>query len=202
MGSGMLALPYIMSRSGIAVFVVLMLLMALVVDYSLWLLLSSAKTSGTKSYEDLCDVVSCTSACFGRSSMICQALGSWGRVIVCVAIVVQNSGAMTTYLKVVGDILPKAIEQLGIVHVDRTLLMITTTGGIVMPLTALKSISWLGSVSGVSIMLMLFFCIIIIARSSDSCHDDDHNFGDDKCRGSGAIEPVNITTVRKPITHD
>ena len=74
----MLALPYIMSRCGIAVFIVLMLLMAMVVDYSLWLLLSSAKSSKTKSYEDLCEAVrrpSCTAHVY---VCVCRHSGTGG----------------------------------------------------------------------------------------------------------------------------
>jgi len=170
MGSGMLSLPYILSKCGIAVFVGLMLVMAVVVDYSIHLLITSATISGQRSYEDLCEF----------------AIGPWGRRVVCVAIVVQNTGAMTTYLKVVGDIMPNALDELGIHNIDRTVLMVVVTGVIVMPLTVLKSISWLGSVSGASIMIMLAFCVVVIARSSSTCD------GGVTC-GSGSVKAVDIT---------
>ena len=57
-----------------------------------------------------------------------------------------------------------------------------------MPLTVLKSISWLGSVSGASIMIMLAFCVVVIARSSSTCD------GGVTC-GSGSVKAVDITMV-------
>eukprot|EP00658_Telonema_sp_P-2_P039005 TRINITY_DN2789_c0_g1_i3.p1 TRINITY_DN2789_c0_g1~~TRINITY_DN2789_c0_g1_i3.p1 ORF type:complete len:333 (-),score=70.14 TRINITY_DN2789_c0_g1_i3:134-1132(-) len=170
MGSGMLALPYILARSGVAVFVVLMILMALVVDYSLHLLISAAKTSGMRSYEDLCE----------------HALGSWGRVVVCVAIVVQNTGSMTTYLKVVGDTMPSAIRKFGAGEVDRALLMAVVTVAIILPLSVPRSISGLGSISGISIMIMFGFTLTVIARSGDTCD------GGVSC-GDGEIRAVHLT---------
>ena len=95
---------------------------------------------------------------------------------------------MTTYLKVVGDIMPNALDELGIHNIDRTVLMVVVTGVIVMPLTVLKSISWLGSVSGASIMIMLAFCVVVIARSSSTCD------GGVTC-GSGSVKAVDITMV-------
>lgn len=95
---------------------------------------------------------------------------------------------MTTYLKVVGDIMPDALDELGIHNIDRTVLMVVVTGVVVMPLTVLKSISWLGSVSGASIMIMLAFCVVVIARSSSTCD------GGVTC-GSGSVKAVDITMV-------
>ena len=74
LGSGILALPFVMSTCGVAVFLVLMVGMAIITDYSIDLLIKACRETGKTSYEDI-----------GF-----EAFGKTGRILVACAIIMQN----------------------------------------------------------------------------------------------------------------
>eukprot|EP01060_Flectonema_neradi_P039756 TRINITY_DN8879_c0_g2_i2.p1 TRINITY_DN8879_c0_g2~~TRINITY_DN8879_c0_g2_i2.p1 ORF type:complete len:190 (+),score=19.70 TRINITY_DN8879_c0_g2_i2:84-572(+) len=87
-GSGVLGLPYIMAGSGTVLFLVMLGFTALIMDYSLQLLIASAAITHQPgqpfSYELLGE----------------QAFGLRGRVLVSLMVMVQNCANMTSYFKV------------------------------------------------------------------------------------------------------
>ena len=97
-GAGTLGLAYIMRGSGVILFLILLFLMVIVIDYSLQLLLAAAYTTRTKgemlSYERLGAL----------------AWGERGRILVSAMILIQNTGAMVTYFKVFKDVMPSIME--------------------------------------------------------------------------------------------
>eukprot|EP01063_Lacrimia_lanifica_P027400 TRINITY_DN3842_c1_g1_i1.p1 TRINITY_DN3842_c1_g1~~TRINITY_DN3842_c1_g1_i1.p1 ORF type:complete len:661 (+),score=257.24 TRINITY_DN3842_c1_g1_i1:55-1983(+) len=103
-GSGILTLPYIAANSGLALFMILLVCGALLMDYTLQLLLAAAHVTAQPgrrySYELLGE----------------QAFGSWGRLAVSLCIFLQNIGNMTSYMRVTADIVPDAIQNLADVH--------------------------------------------------------------------------------------
>jgi hypothetical protein len=88
MGAGILALPYWMAQNGVVLYGVLQLVVMLGVDLSLQMLVGSSKAQHVFTYDGL------GKAAFGRP----------GKYIVCLTIVIQNLGAIISYLIVLGDL--------------------------------------------------------------------------------------------------
>ena len=88
MGAAILALPYWMAQNGVVLYLVLQLGVMIAVDLSLQMLVSSSREQRVFTYEGL------GKAAFGRP----------GKVLVCIAIMVQNVGAIVSYLVVLADL--------------------------------------------------------------------------------------------------
>ncbi|MBZ3871656.1 putative sodium-coupled neutral amino acid transporter 6 [Sciurus carolinensis] len=95
MGSGILGLAYVMAKTGILGFSFLLLMVALLGSYSVHLLLSMCIQTAVTSYEDL--------GLF--------AFGLPGKVVVAGTIIIQNIGAMSSYLLIIKTELPAAISE-------------------------------------------------------------------------------------------
>uniref|UniRef100_A0A8C6XKH4 Solute carrier family 38 member 6 n=1 Tax=Naja naja TaxID=35670 RepID=A0A8C6XKH4_NAJNA len=154
MGSGILGLAYVMSKTGIIGFSMLMLIVATLASYSIFLLLTMCIYTAVTSYEDL--------GLF--------AFGSPGKVIVASTIIIQNIGAMSSYLYVLKSELPGAIAGLlngdhsGSWYLDGRLLLLITSVCIVFPLALLPKIGFLGYTSSLSFFFMVYFALVIIIK--------------------------------------
>ena len=128
MGSGMLGLPFVMSKIGIVMFAVLISTMAIQVERSIHLLIVSAQVAGVRSYEELGEA----------------AFGQKGKALVCTMICMQNIGAMTSYLVVIGDIGPSVVRLAGSgidpIFQDRGSFLVIITTAIIFPLACLREI--------------------------------------------------------------
>uniref|UniRef100_A0A6G1S010 Solute carrier family 38 member 6 n=1 Tax=Hypotaenidia okinawae TaxID=2861861 RepID=A0A6G1S010_9GRUI len=82
MGSGILGLSYAMANTGIIWFSILLLIVASLASYSVFLLLSMCTQTAVTSYEDI--------GLF--------AFGSTGKVLVASTIIIQNIGACHSYV--------------------------------------------------------------------------------------------------------
>jgi len=122
----------------------------------------SAQVAGVRSYEELGE------AAFGQA----------GKTLVCTMIVMQNLGAMTSYLVVIGDIGPSMVKlALGSVidpmWYDRDVFLTILTIGIVLPLSGLREIGLLGYTSSLSISFLAFFAVFVIYKNdSIPCSSD------------------------------
>nr|XP_019955418.1 PREDICTED: sodium-coupled neutral amino acid transporter 2-like [Paralichthys olivaceus] len=96
MGSGILGLSYAMANTGIALFVILLVAVAIFSLYSVHLLLKTANEGGALVYEQL-----------GY-----KAFGLPGKLAASFSITMQNIGAMSSYLYIVKYELPIVIETL------------------------------------------------------------------------------------------
>uniref|UniRef100_A0A672ZQM7 Sodium-coupled neutral amino acid symporter 2 n=1 Tax=Sphaeramia orbicularis TaxID=375764 RepID=A0A672ZQM7_9TELE len=94
MGSGILGLSYAMANTGIALFVILLVAVAIFSLYSVHLLLKTANEGGALVYEQL-----------GY-----KAFGMPGKLAASCSITMQNIGAMSSYLYIVKYELPIVIE--------------------------------------------------------------------------------------------
>eukprot|EP00062_Callorhinchus_milii_P018071 gi/632971141/ref/XP_007902026.1/ PREDICTED: probable sodium-coupled neutral amino acid transporter 6 isoform X2 [Callorhinchus milii] len=155
MGSGILGLAYAMANTGIIGFSALLLIVASLAAYSVHLLLDMCTQTEQKSYEDL---------------GFC-AFKTTGKVLVASTILMQNIGAMSSYLFIVKSELPAAIG--GFLHSDYSgtpwylngqILLIITVLCIVLPLAMLPKIGCLSYASGLSIFFMVYFAIVIIVK--------------------------------------
>ncbi|XP_073494818.1 solute carrier family 38 member 6 [Phyllobates terribilis] len=154
MGSGILGLSYAMASTGIIGFSILLLLVALLAAYSIHLLLCLCLHTAVTSYEDL--------------GLL--AFGSPGKILVASTILVQNMGAMSSYLFIVKSELPAAIagfladDHSGAWYLDGRWLLIITAVCIVLPLALLPKIGFLGYTSSLSFFFMVYFAIVVVIK--------------------------------------
>ncbi|XP_072914817.1 sodium-coupled neutral amino acid transporter 4 isoform X2 [Hemitrygon akajei] len=157
MGSGILGLSYAMANTGILLFVILLLTMAILSLYSVHLLLKTAKEGGSLIYEKLGE----------------RAFGWPGKIAAFSSITLQNIGAMSSYLFIVKYELPEVIrafmgieEFSGQWYTNGNYLVVIVSLCIILPLTFLKNLGYLGYTSGFSLSCMLFFVGVVIYKKS------------------------------------
>ncbi|XP_058847924.1 probable sodium-coupled neutral amino acid transporter 6 [Acipenser ruthenus] len=155
MGSGILGLAYAMASTGIIGFCILLIIVASLASYSIHLLLKMCDQTAITSYEDL-----------GL-----RAFQKPGKVLVASTILIQNIGAMSSYLFIIKSELPTAIagflsgDQSGDPwYLDGRTILIITAVCIVLPLALLPKIGFLGYTSGISFLFMVYFVIVIIIK--------------------------------------
>mmetsp|Transcript_4673 Transcript_4673/g.8592 ORF Transcript_4673/g.8592 Transcript_4673/m.8592 type:complete len:471 (+) Transcript_4673:106-1518(+) len=163
MGSGLLSLPYILQSTGIGLFLCLMLLMGMVVCYSLLVLLASARISNSTSYSEL-----------GY-----KAFGKAGKRWVCIFILGQAFGSMTTYTVVVRDLGPVLMKRLfGVTNSiwdNKEFLCAFQILCISLPLAHLKTMGVLALSSSVSVVILYTFAFMVVTFKfvlSDACVPD------------------------------
>ncbi|XP_071601405.1 solute carrier family 38 member 6 isoform X2 [Heliangelus exortis] len=154
MGAGILGLSYAMANTGIIGFSILLLIVAGLASYSVFLLLSMCTQTAVTTYEDL--------GLF--------AFGSAGKVLVAITIIIQNIGAMSSYLLVVKSELPGAVagflsgNESGSWYLDGRLLLLITSVCIVFPLALLPKIGFLGYTSSLSFFFMVYFAVVVMVK--------------------------------------
>ncbi|XP_028995828.1 probable sodium-coupled neutral amino acid transporter 6 isoform X2 [Betta splendens] len=155
MGSGILGLAYAMASTGIIGFCILLTLVSSLAAYSIHLLLKLCDQTGINSYEDLGGI----------------ALKYPGKVLVGIAIIIQNIGAMSSYLFILKLELPAAIK--GFLTPDNTgdawyddgrWLLILVTLCVVLPLAMLPRIGFLGYTSSLAFCFMLYFTVVVVVK--------------------------------------
>uniref|UniRef100_A0A665V4A8 Sodium-coupled neutral amino acid symporter 2 n=1 Tax=Echeneis naucrates TaxID=173247 RepID=A0A665V4A8_ECHNA len=153
MGSGILGLSYAMANTGIALFVILLMAVAIFSLYSVHLLLKTANEGGALVYEQL-----------GY-----KAFGLPGKLAASFSITMQNIGAMSSYLYIVKYELPIVIQAFlgtsnGEWYTNGDYLVLIVTLAIILPLSLLRNLGYLGYTSGFSLLCMVFFLIVVIIK--------------------------------------
>ncbi|XP_015233442.1 sodium-coupled neutral amino acid transporter 3-like [Cyprinodon tularosa] len=177
MGSGILGLAYAMSNTGIILFIILLVCIAILSAYSIHLLLKSAGVVGIRAYEQLGN----------------HAFGHPGKMVAAIIITMHNIGAMSSYLFIVKSELPLVIEALAGKgdgsdpwFLNGNYLVIIVSAIIILPLALMKQLGYLGYTSGFSLSCMVFFLISVIYRKfSLDCLFESRNytsFVNEKCK--------------------
>ncbi|XP_005995099.1 sodium-coupled neutral amino acid symporter 2 [Latimeria chalumnae] len=155
MGSGILGLSYAMANTGIVLFVILLFAVAIFSLYSVHLLLKTSNEGGSMVYEQL-----------GR-----KAFGMPGKLAASGSITMQNIGAMSSYLYIVKYELPIVIQSLlgveensGEWYLNGDYLVLMVSLAIILPLSLLRNLGYLGYTSGFSLLCMVFFLIVVIYK--------------------------------------
>lgn len=167
MGSGILGLAFAMSNTGIILFIILLIFIAILSAYSIHLLLRSAGVVGIRAYEQLGN----------------RAFGPPGKMLAACIITVHNIGAMSSYLFIVKSELPLVIqaflskqENTGEWYLNGNYLIMIVSALIILPLALMKQLGYLGYTSGFSLSCMVFFLISVIYKKFNiSCPLDDHH---------------------------
>ncbi|XP_030072880.1 sodium-coupled neutral amino acid symporter 2 isoform X2 [Microcaecilia unicolor] len=154
-GSGILGLSYAMANTGIALFMILLTFVAIVSLYSIHLLLKTANEGGSLLYEQL-----------GM-----KAFGLPGKLAASGSVTMQNIGAMSSYLYIVKYELPLVIKTLlgiegdtGEWYLNGDYLVLMVSIILILPLSLLKNLGYLGYTSGFSLLCMVFFLIVVIYK--------------------------------------
>uniref|UniRef100_A0A8C2CPQ2 Sodium-coupled neutral amino acid symporter 2 n=1 Tax=Cyprinus carpio TaxID=7962 RepID=A0A8C2CPQ2_CYPCA len=153
MGSGILGLSYAMANTGIAMFVILLVAVAIFSLYSVHLLLKTANEGGSLVYEQL-----------GY-----KAFGIPGKLAASCSITMQNFGAMASYLYIVKYELPIVIKAF-LDSNDNTIFEKLNVGDLnfsvvyVDPHGLCLISGYLGYTSGFSLLCMVFFLIVVIYK--------------------------------------
>uniref|UniRef100_A0A4W6G0W0 Solute carrier family 38 member 4 n=1 Tax=Lates calcarifer TaxID=8187 RepID=A0A4W6G0W0_LATCA len=157
MGSGILGLSFAMANTGIVLFTVLLVGVAILSLYSVHLLLMTAKEGGSLIYEKLGE----------------RAFGWPGKMAAFGSIIMQNIGAMSSYLFIVKYELPEVIraflgleESSGEWYLNGNYLVVFVSIGIILPLSLLKNLGYLGYTSGFSLSCMVFFLGVVIYKKT------------------------------------
>ncbi|XP_017319023.1 probable sodium-coupled neutral amino acid transporter 6 isoform X3 [Ictalurus punctatus] len=159
MGSGILGLAYAMASTGIVGFSILLLLVSSLAACSIHLLLTLCDQTDVTSYEGLGE----------------RAFSKAGKVLVACTILIQNIGAMASYMFILKIELPPTIsgflgaEHSGVWYENGVVLLILVTVCVVFPLALLPKIGFLGYSSSVSFFFMLFFAVVISNSSVSDC---------------------------------
>ncbi|XP_037369992.1 sodium-coupled neutral amino acid transporter 4 [Talpa occidentalis] len=155
MGSGILGLSYAMANTGIILFVIMLLAVAILSLYSVHLLLKTSKEGGSLIYEKLGE----------------KAFGWPGKIGAFTSITLQNIGAMSSYLFIIKYELPEVIrafmgleENSGEWYLNGNYLVIFVSVGVILPLSLLKNLGYLGYTSGFSLTCMVFFVSVVIYK--------------------------------------
>uniref|UniRef100_A0AAQ5YFI8 Amino acid transporter transmembrane domain-containing protein n=1 Tax=Amphiprion ocellaris TaxID=80972 RepID=A0AAQ5YFI8_AMPOC len=202
MGSGILGLAYAMSNTGIILFLILLVFIAVLSAYSIHLLLRSAGVVGIRAYEQLGN----------------RAFGPPGKMLAACIITVHNIGAMSSYLFIVKSELPLVIQAFLVSFflfdewfLNGNYLIIIVSALIILPLALMKQLGYLGYTSGFSLSCMVFFLISVIYKKFnipcplDDEHDNithiadhfhEHNSTDDFCEAKMfTINPQTAYTI-------
>ncbi|XP_008314288.1 sodium-coupled neutral amino acid transporter 4 [Cynoglossus semilaevis] len=157
MGSGILGLSYAMSNTGIVLFLILLIAVAILSLYSVHLLLVTSREGGSLIYEKLGE----------------RAFGWPGKMAAFVSITMQNIGAMSSYLFIVKYELPEVIraflglqENSGEWYMNGNYLVVFVSIGLILPLSLLKNLGYLGYTSGFSLTCMVFFLGVVIYKKT------------------------------------
>ncbi|MEQ2236484.1 hypothetical protein ILYODFUR_013318 [Ilyodon furcidens] len=153
MGSGILGLSFAMANTGIALFVILLVSVAIFSYYSVHLLLKTANEAGALVYEAL-----------GY-----KAFGMPGKLAASCSITMQNIGAMSSYLYIIKYELPIVIQSFtgasdGEWYVNGNYLVLLVSLLVILPLSLLRNLGYLGYTSGLSLLCMVFFLIVVIIK--------------------------------------
>ncbi|KAF4089837.1 hypothetical protein AMELA_G00042780 [Ameiurus melas] len=154
MGSGILGLAYAMASTGIVGFSILLLLVSSLAACSIHLLLTLCDQTDVTSYEGLGE----------------RAFSKAGKVLVACTILIQNIGAMASYMFILKIELPPTIsgflgaEHSGVWYENGVVLLILVTVCVVFPLALLPKIGFLGYSSSLSFFFMLFFAVVVVVK--------------------------------------
>lgn len=100
-----------------------------------------------------------------------KAFGMFGKLASSGSITIQNIGAMSSYLFIVKYELPLVIKALmniedtnGLWYLNGDYLVVLVSLVLILPLSLLRNLGYLGYTSGLSLLCMVFFLIVVICK--------------------------------------
>ena len=152
LGAGILSLPFAFRESGIIYGVLMLILTAILSNFSCGLVLSAYVWTHKASYGDLAGKI------FGKSTQIAVET----------VVMLLNVGACAAYILVIKELMPPALAQLlpsAFESFDPSLLTAILVFGVVLPLCCLRDISSLRFTSMLAFGFAVFLVIAVAVRS-------------------------------------
>ncbi|XP_021367109.1 putative sodium-coupled neutral amino acid transporter 11 isoform X3 [Mizuhopecten yessoensis] len=162
-GSGIIGIPFALKQAGFAFGIFLLILVAVVTDYSVLILIEAGKLSNTKSYQD----------------MILVACGRPGFYILTTLQFLYPLIAMISYQVIIGDTITKVIISIGgeehyalgdTILANRQFIIFLSTLLVTLPLSLYRDIAKLSKWAFLSLVLVLFILICICVRLATFAH--------------------------------
>uniref|UniRef100_A0A665V3L3 Sodium-coupled neutral amino acid symporter 2 n=1 Tax=Echeneis naucrates TaxID=173247 RepID=A0A665V3L3_ECHNA len=179
MGSGILGLSYAMANTGIALFVILLMAVAIFSLYSVHLLLKTANEGGG------CALV--------YEQLGYKAFGLPGKLAASFSITMQNIGVLFYIYQLCKCFILCFSEW----YTNGDYLVLIVTLAIILPLSLLRNLGYLGYTSGFSLLCMVFFLIVVIIKKFQiPCPLDISNFNESLSKG------LNMTLHHPNISED
>ncbi|KAJ1726168.1 hypothetical protein LPJ61_005372, partial [Coemansia biformis] len=150
-GAGLIGLPYAMEQAGVLVGVAMIVVLALLVDWTLHVLAYSSKLSGQQTYQGLVE------HCFGRTGLLASSFFQGA----------MAGGGMASFIVIVGDTLPHVLSALlpgvaasgfGAVVFSRRFVVALFVVCLAYPLSLYRDVGKLGKTSAFAVVAM---CTII-----------------------------------------
>ncbi|XP_050418554.1 putative sodium-coupled neutral amino acid transporter 11 isoform X1 [Patella vulgata] len=162
-GSGVIGVPFALRQAGFGLGILLIIGVALITDYSIFLLIEGGRLSNTHSYQD----------------MVLVAFGRPGFYILTVLQFLYPFIAMVSYNVIIGDTITKIAlwfsgEGDSMVHSilgNRQFIIFLSTLLVTLPLSLYRNISRLGKWALLSILLIFFILVGITVRLATFAKD-------------------------------
>jgi solute carrier family 38 (sodium-coupled neutral amino acid transporter), member 11 len=157
-GAGIIGLPYAFAQAGFFFGIIMMSGLALLVDWTVCLLIKTSKLASTNSYQDLVEF------CFGKR----------GLVLISIFQFLFAFGAMCAYSVIVGDTIPLVLRHFlgGEEILSPVVLFITSrrfaitlaTLGVSLPLSLYRDISKLAKASAFAMGALFFILVVVLLQ--------------------------------------
>ncbi|XP_055310712.1 putative sodium-coupled neutral amino acid transporter 11 [Sitodiplosis mosellana] len=160
-GSGIIGIPYALHRAGFGLGLLLLMVVAVITDYSLILMVRCGHISGRFSYPGIMEA----------------AYGKWGYYLLSVLQFMYPMLAMISYNVVVGDTLSKVLIRflpawdIGSMGTVRFLVVFVVTVCVVIPLCLYKNVSRLARASFLSLACVVFILFAVILKFISGDYD-------------------------------
>lgn len=157
-GAGIMALPATMKVLGLGLGVAMIIFMAFLTEASIDLLLRFSRAGKNSSY----------------GGLMGDAFGKYGRILLQVAVLINNIGVLIVYMIIIGDVLSgtssSGVHHAGVLEgwfgehwwTGRFLILLITTLAIFSPLACFKRIDSLSFTSALSVALAVVFLVITV----------------------------------------
>ncbi|XP_061185612.1 putative sodium-coupled neutral amino acid transporter 11 isoform X2 [Saccostrea echinata] len=157
-GSGIIGIPYALKQAGFGLGIILLILTAVINDYSILYLVEAGRLSNTDSYQD----------------MILVAYGRPGFYILTLLQFLYPLIAMISYNVIIGDTITKIIVRIGgaanlagTVLGSRHFIIFLATLMVTLPLSLYRNIAQLSKWAFLSIILVFFILVTVCIRTGE-----------------------------------
>lgn len=156
-GSGVIGIPYALKQSGFLFGTFLLILVAVITDYSILLLVQGGKLSNTDTYQDV----------------VLVAFGRPGFYLLTVLQFLYPFIAMISYQVIIGDTITKCFLRVGgdylegTVLVNRHFCIFLTTLVVTLPLSLYRDVAKLSKWAFLAMILIVFIIVCICIRIPD-----------------------------------
>lgn len=153
-GSGIIGIPFAMKQAGFGLGIILLILVAMITDYSIIMLIEAGKLSNTNTYQD----------------MVLVACGRPGFYLLTFLQFVYPFIAMVSYNVIIGDTITKIIVRLGGEHIADTVLgsrefiIFLMTLIVTLPLSLYRNIGKLSKWAFISLVLVGVIMLFVMIR--------------------------------------